>query len=123
MIKRTLNALFPLLAFASMMLCAADAGAQSSGLIINGQGTAVLSWTAPVMRKDGSPLTDLAGFVVYWDMQSRDGRCTPPQATRPKLDTSCYANVQDLAMPSSVTMELTLSTEREHERLFRGGRL
>lgn len=29
-------------------------------------GTATLSWSAPTERTDGSPLTNLAGFNVYW---------------------------------------------------------
>lgn len=29
-------------------------------------GTATLSWTAPTQRTDGSPLTNLAGFNIYW---------------------------------------------------------
>ncbi|MBN1239296.1 MAG: putative Ig domain-containing protein [Gammaproteobacteria bacterium] len=33
-------------------------------------GTATLSWTAPTRKTDGSPLTDLGGFRVYWGRQS-----------------------------------------------------
>ncbi len=29
-------------------------------------GSAPLSWTAPSSNEDGSPLTDLAGFKLYW---------------------------------------------------------
>jgi hypothetical protein len=35
-----------------------------------GNGAATLSWTAPTRRTDGSPLTDLAGFKVYWGRRS-----------------------------------------------------
>ena len=31
-----------------------------------------LRWQAPTQNVDGSPLTDLAGFVVYWGTQSRN---------------------------------------------------
>jgi hypothetical protein len=31
-----------------------------------GMGSATLSWTAPTENEDGSPLTDLAGYKVYW---------------------------------------------------------
>jgi hypothetical protein len=31
----------------------------------------VLSWQAPTQNVDGSPLTDLAGYKVYWGTQSR----------------------------------------------------
>ena len=30
-----------------------------------------LSWEAPSENEDGSPLTDLAGFRVYWGASSR----------------------------------------------------
>ncbi|HEX7080395.1 MAG TPA: putative Ig domain-containing protein [Gammaproteobacteria bacterium] len=33
-------------------------------------GAATLSWTAPTERTDGSPLTDLAGYRVYWGTES-----------------------------------------------------
>ena len=29
-------------------------------------GSVTLSWTAPTQNKDGSPLTDLAGYRIYW---------------------------------------------------------
>jgi hypothetical protein len=29
-------------------------------------GDAELSWTAPTQNEDGTPLTDLAGFKIYW---------------------------------------------------------
>ncbi|HEX6994426.1 MAG TPA: putative Ig domain-containing protein [Gammaproteobacteria bacterium] len=32
-------------------------------------GTATLSWTPPTQRTDGSPLTNLAGFNIYWGTQ------------------------------------------------------
>ena len=31
-----------------------------------GLGSATLSWTAPTQNTDGSPLTNLAGFKIYW---------------------------------------------------------
>ena len=31
-----------------------------------------IRWQAPTQNVDGSPLTDLAGFVVYWGTQSRN---------------------------------------------------
>ncbi len=31
---------------------------------------AVLSWTAPTTNVDGSPLTDLAGYKIYWGLVS-----------------------------------------------------
>ena len=34
--------------------------------------TVCLEWTAPVQNIDGTPLTDLAGFEVFWGMTSGD---------------------------------------------------
>ncbi|NBC23821.1 MAG: hypothetical protein GVY21_10135 [Gammaproteobacteria bacterium] len=31
-----------------------------------------IRWQAPAENEDGTPLTDLAGYVVYWGAQSRD---------------------------------------------------
>jgi hypothetical protein len=31
-----------------------------------------IRWHAPTQNEDGSPLTDLGGYVVYWGRQSRD---------------------------------------------------
>ena len=35
-------------------------------VVATASGAATLSWTAPTENADGSPLTDLAGFKVYW---------------------------------------------------------
>jgi hypothetical protein len=35
-----------------------------------GMGSATLSWTAPTENEDGSPLTDLAGYKIYWATMS-----------------------------------------------------
>ena len=35
-------------------------------------GAALLSWMVPTENADGTPLTDLAGFVVYWGTSSRN---------------------------------------------------
>jgi hypothetical protein len=32
----------------------------------NATGTALLTWVPPTQNADGSPLTNLAGFMVYW---------------------------------------------------------
>src|SRR5262249_32768130 len=34
--------------------------------------TAALSWTAPTQNTDGSALTNLAGYKVYWGPSSRN---------------------------------------------------
>ncbi len=42
--------------------------AQEPGVIVNGQGTASLSWQRPTQNTDGTtlPLEDIAGYRVYW---------------------------------------------------------
>lgn len=35
-------------------------------------GSALLSWTAPTLNVDGSPLTDLAGFRIYYGLTTLD---------------------------------------------------
>jgi Putative Ig domain len=35
-------------------------------VVASAAGTATLSWDAPTEQADGSPLTDLAGFKIYW---------------------------------------------------------
>jgi hypothetical protein len=42
--------------------------------VASADGRATLSWTAPTERTDGSPLTDLAGFKIYFGVSSADLR-------------------------------------------------
>lgn len=44
----------------------ANSSAQSSPLPTPGTGSATLSWTAPSENSDGSALTDLGGFKIYY---------------------------------------------------------
>ena len=37
----------------------------------SGTGSAMLSWTAPTLNTDGSALTDLAGYKIYYGTSSR----------------------------------------------------
>lgn len=41
-------------------------GAFSIDVVAVGLGSATLSWEAPLRRSDGTPLTGLAGFRIYW---------------------------------------------------------
>ncbi|MDX1563655.1 MAG: putative Ig domain-containing protein, partial [Gammaproteobacteria bacterium] len=41
-------------------------GPFSIQVLPNANGTATLTWTPPTENTDGSPLTDLAGYIVYW---------------------------------------------------------
>lgn len=51
---------------------AADAtlGPFSIEVVPSASGTATLTWTPPTQNIDGSPLTDLAGYIVYWGTSS-----------------------------------------------------
>ena len=64
--------------------------AQPSGVIIDGQGSATLSWVRPTENTDGSPLavTDIDHFTVYYGEESRTGRC--PDTPAVDGDTTCY---------------------------------
>jgi hypothetical protein len=41
-------------------------GLESQPLNEIGIGSVTLSWTAPTLNTDGSPLTDLAGYKIYY---------------------------------------------------------
>ena len=44
-----------------------DSGSSSGATVLpKGDGTALVTWTAPAQNTDNSPLTDLAGFKVYY---------------------------------------------------------
>jgi len=54
-----------------LLLMAGKAIAQEAPLLqING--STVLQWQAPTQNVDGSPLTDLAAYRVYWGLQARN---------------------------------------------------
>lgn len=46
-------------------------GGSSLGMVSIQVTDKVLSWQAPTQNMDGSPLTDLAGYVIYWGVASR----------------------------------------------------
>ena len=50
-----------------------------------------LRWRAPTHNVDGSPLTDLAGYVIYWGLESfsytHSHRLESPSATEWELET------------------------------------
>jgi Putative Ig domain len=47
-----------------------DLGTFSIDVVATTSGAATLSWTPPTQNVDGSPLTDLAGYRVYWSTTS-----------------------------------------------------
>lgn len=76
--KSTLLALAQAVAVAGLVGCggggggggSSDAGASPAPAPATGSGTASLSWSAPTQNTDGSSLTDLAGFRIYYGTNS-----------------------------------------------------
>jgi len=89
----------------------------AQGLIINGEATATLTWTNPIENTDGTPLTDLAGIVLYWDSISGVGRCSASPET--KLDP-CYANAIDLNDDAVTSRSITLNLDADTTIYFAG---
>lgn len=106
-----------------LLLASASAFAQvPPGLIINGTGTATISWTIPTEYTDGSPLpaSDINGYVIFYHDQSRfeaDGTtvrpvCSgTPQSSRADID--CYSNAIDLSDGSQVSQALTIQLSED----------
>ena len=55
-----------------MALCIVSCGGGGGGSTASGAGTgtATLKWSAPTTNADGSQLTDLAGFKIYYGTES-----------------------------------------------------
>ena len=51
---------------------ASDVQNESSAASIEHSGSIALSWNAPTQNEDGSPLTDLAGYKVYYGTSSNN---------------------------------------------------
>lgn len=45
--------------------------------------TVTLKWTPPTQNTDGSPLTNLAGYIVYYSTAARPALCANPLAPNP----------------------------------------
>jgi len=43
-----------------------DASSSGVSVVPKGDGSALVSWVPPTQNTDGSPLTDLAGFKIYY---------------------------------------------------------
>lgn len=55
-----------------LCLLALPAWAQPAPPLYEVSGTTILRWTPPAENVDGTPLTDLDGYRIYWGMSSRD---------------------------------------------------
>jgi len=110
---------------------AAGLGAQLSlaaaGPIIDGKGTATLTWSAPTQGVGNVPLTSpVTGYVIFWGEQSRFGRCANAPTTNPgpvmisnpadkpssKVDVACYPNHLDVSSGSTASQALILSLNK-----------
>jgi len=57
----------------SLFSCGGCGGGGGSSTDTNGGGSsnsATLTWDAPTTNADGTPLTDLAGYKIYWSEES-----------------------------------------------------
>lgn len=65
--------------YADIRVTASDGQAQASAttsiqVVASAAGRVTLTWTAPTERTDGSPLTNLAGFKIYFGASEHDLR-------------------------------------------------
>jgi len=73
------------------LTCSGDGGNVIEMLMVSVEGQLALSWTAPTENVDGTPLTDLAGYRIYYGDSSRD-----------------YSDMADVADPVATTHSITL---------------
>jgi hypothetical protein len=53
-----------------IVACSGTSGASGGpGIAASASGTLVVSWSAPAKNTDGTPLTDLAGYTIYYGTQ------------------------------------------------------
>lgn len=94
----------------SAVLCA---GAFAQGVVIDGTGTAQLSWTPPTQYTNGTPIgpDELVGYSIYYGTTSCAGIESEPNADG---TSSCYASKFDIddgtASSSSLTINITGDT-------------
>lgn len=53
------------------LTCKGSGGSAISTLQVRVTGTIALSWSPPARNRDGTPLTDLAGYRIHWGRSSR----------------------------------------------------
>jgi hypothetical protein len=53
-----------------MVACAGSSGSSDGpGIAASASGTLLVTWSAPAKNTDGTPLTDLAGYTIYYGTQ------------------------------------------------------
>lgn len=92
-----------------------DAYAQEP--IINGEATLTITWTPPTQNEDSTALalSEIAGYVIYWDVETGVGRCDP--YPRRRLDP-CYSQALDLANGSLSSQTMTLNLTGDTDVFF-----
>lgn len=90
--------LFAAMLFAQGLWMSAQVEAVESDCPSN---SACLSWLAPTLNTDGSPVTDLAGFRLYYGTATRD-----------------YSQQIDIYAPEATEYELTLTVPNEAATYF-----
>lgn len=108
-----------------LALLSAPIGAFAQGVVINGQGTATLSWTRPTTNTDGSPLAqaDITAYGVFFGPQSRFSSGTTLRsgctATPPALtSTTCYAGAVQIAGGATQGAPVTLTGITSNTRIY-----
>lgn len=104
-----------------LLLLALPAHAQDPNLIINGVGTATITWTAPSEYTNGDPLpiADISGYVIFYNDQSRfDGGANlrPPCTASPetsRTDPTCYPTAIDLVDGQAASQVLTFQLDQD----------
>jgi hypothetical protein len=73
--------------------CSGPGGSALEMLAVAVEGPVALSWIAPDQNVDGSPLTDLAGYRIYYGQESRS-----------------YSDMVELGSPGATNYTLTLAS-------------
>ncbi len=108
------------LLFIALLISSAAAFA-TSHLIINGTGTATITFTAPTEYTNGDPLpaSDLSGFVIFYNDESRfeaDGTTIRPGCTASppaRTDAACYTFALDLTDGGTTSQVLTFQLSED----------
>ena len=76
-----------------------------------------LTWEAPTENVDNTPLTDLAGFGLYWGMQSRVNRCSGSGPASID-DTTCYDFFLDIPVATQTSEPIILTVTNPTSYFF-----
>ncbi|MDR3559310.1 MAG: fibronectin type III domain-containing protein [Candidatus Pacebacteria bacterium] len=78
------------------------------GVLAANSGRLIVNWTPPTKNADGSDLTDLAGYIVYYGTTSHSGTCPAVFGSAGPYDSSVT-----VANPAATSQEITGLTENQ----------